>query len=97
MIFIYPSIEDYYLPTLILSRTTFILSYHSSDYSLFFLVSLDDLLGRPFPLGRPGRPGALPCITYDEDSLSESSAYKSSSSREWSSERRKALIDLSNK
>jgi hypothetical protein len=63
MIFIYPSIEDYYFPTLILSRTTFILSYHYSDSSLFFFASLDDLLGRPFPRGRPGRPADLPFIT----------------------------------
>lgn len=70
MILIYPSIEDYYLNVLTLSRPL-PFSYHSYDSSLFFFVSLDDLLGRPFPRGRPGRPAVFPGLTEEEDSLYE--------------------------
>lgn len=83
MILIYPSIEDYYLEVITLSRT-FTFSYQSYDSSLFFFISLDDLFGRPFPRGRPGRPAPLPGLIEEKDSLYEGYTYKSSSSRDGS-------------
>ena len=93
MIFIYPSIDDYYLPALTRSLTR-PLSYHSSDSSLFLLAPRDSLFGLPFPLGRPARPAPFPALSEEQLSLSSSDPTTSSYAKDASSSRRKVLMNI---
>jgi|694.fasta_scaffold149841_2 hypothetical protein len=93
MIFIYPSIEDYYLPTFTRSLTR-PLSSHSSDSSLFLLAPRDCLFGLPFPLGRPALPTPFPTLSEEQLTLSSSDPITSSYAKDASSSRRKVLMNI---